>query len=87
MKPRHAAQALLWSSKCKGLIKVVQVSVDLFLLVQSFVDVATLGTLSRITAGQMYLYHPFSAAIHGDEFFNDLRWNIVRPQVWLPPAN
>lgn len=59
----------------------MQVCIDLFCLTQTYVDVATLGTLSYITSGQLYLYQPFKQDTHGDEFYNDLRWNVVRPQV------
>lgn len=52
-------------------------------MAQQYVDVATLSMLTEITCGQLYLYQPFDEATHGDEFVNDLKWNIVRPQVCL----
>ena len=60
---------------------MLQVSIDLFILAQHYVDVATLGQLTQTTSGQLYLYQPFNQAAHSDTLFNDLRWNIVRPQV------
>ena len=60
-----------------------QVSVDLFLLAQGYVDVATLGVLSAHTAGSLHHWAPWTPALDADEFFNDLRWAVVRPQVGL----
>ena len=48
---------------------------------QAYVDLATLRDLCHLTAGQLYHYHPFSPALDTDQLTNDLRWNIVRPQV------
>ena len=62
-------------------------SIDLFLLAQGFVDVATLGMLTHTTSGQLYLYQPFKDDVHGDQLFNDLRWNLVRPQVASSPSS
>ena len=58
-----------------------QVSIDLFLLTQGYVDVATLGVLCANTAGSLYHWSPWTPALDGDELFNDLRWALVRPQV------
>eukprot|EP00899_Mesostigma_viride_P012163 jgi/Mesvir1/20948/Mv08019-RA.1 len=57
-----------------------QICVDLFLTVQSYVDVATLSTLSTTTGGQVYHYCPFSPVVDGGKLYNDLRWNLKRPQ-------
>ena len=65
----------------------MQVSIDLFLLAQGFVDVATLRMLTHTTSGQLYLYQPFKDNVHGDQLFNDLRWNLVRPQVASLPSS
>lgn len=48
---------------------------------QGYVDVATLGVLCSNTCGSLYHWCPWSPALDGDEFFNDLRWSLVRPQV------
>ena len=58
-----------------------QISIDLFLLTQAYVDVATLGVLCANTAGSLYHWSPWNPALDGDELFNDLRWALVRPQV------
>lgn len=57
-----------------------QISIDLFVMTQGFVDVATLGVLSSNTCGSLHHWCPWSPALDGDEFFNDLRWSLVRPQ-------
>ena len=58
-----------------------QVSVDLFVMTPGYADLATLGVLSSGTAGSLYHWAPWHPALDGDEFFNDLRWALVRPQV------
>ncbi|KAI8470003.1 MAG: Sec23/Sec24 trunk domain-containing protein [Monoraphidium minutum] len=57
-----------------------QVSVDLFLLVQSYADVATLGVLPSTTGGSVYHYCPFTPQLDQDQLLNDLKWNVARPQ-------
>lgn len=59
-----------------------QVSVDLFLLAQSYVDAATLGTLCANTGGSLHHWCPWNPALDADELHNDLRWVLTRPQVW-----
>ncbi|KAL3504260.1 hypothetical protein ACH5RR_034101 [Cinchona calisaya] len=57
-----------------------QVSVDLFITTQSYVDIASISVLPRTTGGQVYYYYPFSALSDPAKLSNDLRWNITRPQ-------
>eukprot|EP00850_Spirogloea_muscicola_P012018 SM000076S21839 [mRNA] locus=s76:434121:442111:- [translate_table: standard] len=57
-----------------------QVSVDLFLMTQSFVDIASQAVVPRTTGGQVYYYFPFNAGVDSAKVFNDLRWNVCRPQ-------
>ena len=64
----------------------MQICVDLFVTSQGYVDLATLRDLCHLTAGQLYHYHPFSPALDTDQLTNDLRWNVVRPQVGSSPA-
>ena len=59
----------------------VQISIDLFIMAQAYVDLASLRDLSHQTAGQLYHYCPFVPGIDADQLQNDLRWNIIRPQV------
>ncbi|KAH9301918.1 hypothetical protein KI387_013501, partial [Taxus chinensis] len=57
-----------------------QVCVDLFLTTQSYVDIASISVVPRTTGGQVYYYYPFSAVADSAKLYNDLRWNITRPQ-------
>ncbi|GLJ22020.1 hypothetical protein SUGI_0412500 [Cryptomeria japonica] len=57
-----------------------QVCVDLFLTSQSYVDIASITVVPRTTGGQVYYYYPFSAVADSAKLYNDLRWNITRPQ-------
>ncbi|KVI12187.1 Gelsolin domain-containing protein [Cynara cardunculus var. scolymus] len=57
-----------------------QVSVDVFITTQSYVDIASISVIPRTTGGQVYYYHPFSALSDPAKLYNDLRWNVTRPQ-------
>ncbi len=59
----------------------VQISIDLFVMAQAYVDLASLRDLCHQTAGQLYHYCPFVPEIDADQLQNDLRWNVIRPQV------
>ncbi|GAB2298232.1 Protein transport protein Sec24C [Dionaea muscipula] len=57
-----------------------QVCVDLFITSQSYVDIASVSVVPRTTGGQVYYYYPFSAVSDTAKLYNDLRWNVTRPQ-------
>ncbi|KAF2910869.1 protein transport protein SEC24 B isoform X2 [Oryza sativa Japonica Group] len=57
-----------------------QVCVDVFLTTQSYVDIASISVVPNTTGGRVYYYYPFSARSDPAKLFNDLRWNISRPQ-------
>ncbi|XP_058078018.1 protein transport protein SEC24 C-like isoform X2 [Magnolia sinica] len=57
-----------------------QVCVDIFVTTQSYIDIASISVVSRTTGGQVYYYHPFSALCDSAKIYNDLKWNIARPQ-------
>ncbi|XP_059643687.1 protein transport protein SEC24 C-like [Cornus florida] len=57
-----------------------QVCVDVFITTQTYVDIASLSVIPRTTGGQVYYYYPFSALSDPAKLYNDLRWNITRPQ-------
>ncbi|KAK1280737.1 Protein transport protein Sec24-like [Acorus gramineus] len=57
-----------------------QVCVDIFITAQTYVDIASMSVVPRITGGQVYYYHPFSAVSDSAKLYNDLRWNVSRPQ-------
>ncbi|KAJ6842510.1 protein transport protein Sec24-like [Iris pallida] len=57
-----------------------QVCVDIFITTQTYVDIASISVIPRTTGGQVYYYYPFSALSDSAKLYNDLRWNISRPQ-------
>ncbi|CAM0950023.1 unnamed protein product [Alopecurus aequalis] len=57
-----------------------QVCVDVFLTTQSYTDIASISVVPSTTGGRVYYYFPFSAVSDPAKLFNDLRWNISRPQ-------
>jgi hypothetical protein len=62
---------------------LAQVCIDLFLMAQSYCDVASLRQLPLHTGGQLHHYCPFSAPLDAEQLQNDLRWNAMRPQARL----
>ncbi|XP_043719097.1 protein transport protein Sec24-like At4g32640 isoform X2 [Telopea speciosissima] len=57
-----------------------QVCVDVFITTQSYVDIASISVVPKITGGQIYYYYPFSVLSDSAKLYNDLRWNVTRPQ-------
>ncbi|KAL5554154.1 hypothetical protein UlMin_041555 [Ulmus minor] len=57
-----------------------QVCVDVFITTQTYVDIASISVIPRTTGGQVYYYHPFSALSDPAKLYNDLKWNVTRPQ-------
>ncbi|CAI8605195.1 unnamed protein product [Vicia faba] len=57
-----------------------QVCVDVFVTTQTYVDIASISAIPRTTGGQVYYYYPFSALSDPAKLYNDLRWNVTRPQ-------
>uniref|UniRef100_A0A5K3FJG6 Zf-Sec23_Sec24 domain-containing protein n=1 Tax=Mesocestoides corti TaxID=53468 RepID=A0A5K3FJG6_MESCO len=57
-------------------------SVDLFLFPNSFVDVATIGEVPKLTSGNLYKYSYFQADIQGEQFLADLRKAVARPKAF-----
>ncbi|XWS23730.1 hypothetical protein CRYUN_Cryun28dG0040300 [Craigia yunnanensis] len=57
-----------------------QVCVDVFVTTQTYVDIASMSVIPRTTGGQVYYYYPFSAVSDSAKLYNDLSWNITRPQ-------
>ncbi|XP_066585549.1 protein transport protein Sec24C [Prorops nasuta] len=54
-------------------------SVDLFVFNNSYVDLATIGQVSRLTGGEVYKYTYFQADIDGERLITDVINNISRP--------
>lgn len=57
-----------------------QVCVDIFITSQTYVDIASISVVPSTTGGQVYYYYPFSALSDSAKLYNDLRWNVTRPQ-------
>jgi len=55
-----------------------QVSLDAYLFSGNYMDVATLGAMARYTAGNVYHYPGFNAAVDGERFARDLVRNLTR---------
>jgi len=54
-------------------------SVDLFLFPNSYIDVATVSEVSRLTGGSVYKYPYFQSDLDGDLLMSDLVTNVSRP--------
>ncbi|XP_011176356.1 protein transport protein Sec24C [Solenopsis invicta] len=54
-------------------------SVDLFIFNNSYVDIATIGQVCRLTGGEIYKYTYFQADIDGERLILDVINNISRP--------
>eukprot|EP00471_Norrisiella_sphaerica_P013526 CAMPEP_0184498410 /NCGR_PEP_ID=MMETSP0113_2-20130426/38873_1 /TAXON_ID=91329 /ORGANISM="Norrisiella sphaerica, Strain BC52" /LENGTH=983 /DNA_ID=CAMNT_0026885903 /DNA_START=79 /DNA_END=3030 /DNA_ORIENTATION=- len=54
------------------------VSVDIFACAHEYLDLATIGSLSRTTGGQIYYYNGFNANKDGEAFHRDMYRNISR---------
>ncbi|XP_055954647.1 protein transport protein Sec24C [Patella vulgata] len=56
--------------------------VEMFLFPNSYVDIATLGEICRITGGNMYKYSYFQADIDGDRFLEDLSRQVQHSKAF-----
>ncbi|XP_070518419.1 protein transport protein Sec24C isoform X2 [Cardiocondyla obscurior] len=54
-------------------------SVDLFIFNNSYVDIATIGQICRLTGGEIYKYTYFQSDIDGERLISDVINNISRP--------
>lgn len=54
-------------------------SVDLFIFNNSYIDLATIGQVSRLSGGEVYKYTYFQADIDGPRVIADIIKNISRP--------
>ncbi|CAD5123473.1 DgyrCDS11818 [Dimorphilus gyrociliatus] len=53
--------------------------VDLYLTPNSFIDVATIGEITKLTGGSIHKYQYFQADLDGERLINDLLQNVSRP--------
>lgn len=59
-----------------------QVSVDMFIFSHQYVDLATLGTISKFSAGQLHYYPTFMEGRQREKFANELSHCLTREQGW-----
>ncbi|KAH8068880.1 hypothetical protein JL721_6453 [Aureococcus anophagefferens] len=60
-------------------IQPAQICVELFVAAHTYADVATLGLLPKITAGQLYFYPGFKASHDGEKLATELARALTRP--------
>jgi len=80
VSPDTTADASYYKNRAAEFSKQ-QLSVDFFLFNPNYADVATLGSLSRYTSGQVYWYSSggtFSAEVDGARFHADLVNDLTR---------
>lgn len=54
-------------------------SIDLFIFNNSYIDIATISQVSRLTGGEVFKYTYFQADIDGDRLIKDVIMDISRP--------
>lgn len=54
-------------------------TVDLFLFNNAYIDLATIGQVSRLTGGEVFKYTYFQSDIDGERLIVDISKNISRP--------
>ncbi|XP_027349439.1 protein transport protein Sec24-like At3g07100 [Abrus precatorius] len=59
-----------------------QISANVYAFSDKYTDVASLGTLAKYTAGQVYYYPAFQSAIHGEKLRHELRRDLTRETAW-----
>uniref|UniRef100_A0A1D1XLC4 Protein transport protein Sec24-like At3g07100 n=1 Tax=Anthurium amnicola TaxID=1678845 RepID=A0A1D1XLC4_9ARAE len=59
-----------------------QIGVDVYAFSDKYNDIASLGTLSKYTGGQVYYYPAFRADIHQEKLRFDLSRDLTRETAW-----
>ncbi|XP_014513771.1 protein transport protein Sec24-like At3g07100 [Vigna radiata var. radiata] len=59
-----------------------QISINMYAFSDKYTDIASLGTLAKYTAGQLYYYPAFQSVIHGEKLRNELRRDLTRETGW-----
>lgn len=54
-------------------------SVDLFVFNNSYIDLATIGQVSRLSGGEIYKYTYFQADLDGERLIADIKHDVSRP--------
>lgn len=59
-----------------------QISANVYAFSDKYTDIASLGTLAKYTAGQVYYYPAFQSTIHGEKLRHELRRDLTRETAW-----
>lgn len=59
-----------------------QIGINVYAFSDKYTDIASLGTLSKYTGGQVYHYPSFKSAMHGDKLRHELARDITRETAW-----
>lgn len=59
-----------------------QIGVNIYACSDKYTDIASLGTLTKYTGGQVYYYPGFQSAIHGEKLRHELARDLTRETAW-----
>ncbi|KAJ7977821.1 Protein transport protein Sec24-like protein [Quillaja saponaria] len=59
-----------------------QISVNVYAFSDKYTDIASLGTLAKYTAGQVYYYPSFQSATDAEKLRHELRRDLTRETAW-----
>lgn len=59
-----------------------QIGVNLYAFSDKYTDIASLGTLSKYTGGQVYYYPSFQASLYKEKFSHELARDLTRETAW-----
>ncbi|KAJ6794060.1 protein transport protein Sec24-like [Iris pallida] len=59
-----------------------QIAVDIYAFSDKYSDIASLGSLTKYTGGQVYHYPSFQAPIHYEKLRHDLSRDLTRETAW-----
>ncbi|KAL2936179.1 hypothetical protein RDABS01_033926 [Bienertia sinuspersici] len=59
-----------------------QIGINVYAFSDKYIDIASLGTLSKYTGGQVNYYPSFKSTIHGDKLRHELARDLTRETAW-----
>ncbi|KNA11292.1 hypothetical protein SOVF_136540 [Spinacia oleracea] len=59
-----------------------QIGINVYAFSDKYTDIASLGTLSKYTGGQVYYYPSFRSTIHADKLRHELARDLTRETAW-----
>ncbi|GAB4828333.1 Protein transport protein Sec24A [Ancistrocladus abbreviatus] len=59
-----------------------QIAVNIYAFSDKYTDIASLGTLSKYTGGQVYYYPGFQSAVHKEKLKHELAHDLTRETAW-----